>query len=1177
MLQEKVISAIAAQVDAWRGFPLGSAAAANPHSPASYEPRLSHERALSATTMMLLKYWFRPEPHSVGVAPHTRLFKYWPHQRRLVETFIYIHEVLGLRRTEALYRLVGVEPMGSQRDPWPKLGGQLATGSGKTKMMSLVIAWAYLNAVREPGNPLGLGQQSILIAPGLFVKDRLLQDFAPPDGSPSVFTSDPVVPPELEPFWNLKVYDPQTCPQMLDPEEGALVVTNYHQLLREREHMDSSCVGADERRIRMLFEDRDPQRLEAVSTPLLDRFSQCLGVLVLNDEAHHVWDEPGHTMFEQKARQRLGSDGGDAATAMSWIRSIRSLNGSAGAPGRVGLQVDLSATLFQETGTTTQTKKARKGGHELAEFKPTELFRHTVITYSLADAIREGIVKRPILEKVEVRNERTGEIEPLVRAGPNAWDQFRNMLSAGIARWRKVRDQLREEGDKRKPILFLLCTDKGEAQEVANYLTYREPVQDDLNGKTIVGYEGPGADKETLFVEKDADGTPRSTVVQIHIGQKEESNEAEWAKIRAQVNAIDRDEVPDPILRDESGRPRMLPNPYNVVISVMMLKEGWDVRNVKVIVPLRKCDSRTLTEQTLGRGLRKMHAPELDDEGAATMTREELYVIQHPSFAAVMEEIDDLVEHKSSDEIDHKPEYVAVPPRESDEARKAADVRLVSVERIREGARSWREDLDVAALPALAPRLPWHTEVDRTEIETRLRAALQEEETEGQRFSFVSEPSYRDFDRLIESAYVVPLLKELRVSHHHKTAVKDVVRTFLEKKTFAFPAGVPVRFDTVPQGDDALIALSNLSRQDVIDGVRIALTGPVHTAIESAAGETQADLHERLASAIDGFQAPLHNVIDNLKRSPFSRAAVGNPDELAIARLLEGSRDVAGWIYNDRHGVGYSIPYDWQGHTSQYFPDFVARAKWGAVHHNLIIEVKGRLDDKDKAKARAADRWCEVLSQHDSEPWHYVMLVENAELGRQDITWWRCQSAAMIEDVWRRHESLPLIPETGRRIAPLAVVPSVPLAERYGGAVPVRELRMQVADRVAEAPIEPSAWARIAYRPLDPSMFVARIESRAMEPGVPGGSWGLFRRVDPHSFASPLALDGRRLLVQVALPGDPETGLVALRRWRVTCLDSQGQAAEIALRPDDRSGPTHSLKWPATTWPIVAELLEVVG
>lgn len=146
-----------------------------------------------------------------------------------METLIYLHEVRGLRRTEQIYALCGVPPLQPQRDPWCKLGGQLATGSGKTKMMSLLVAWSYLNAVCEPGSSLGFGRHSILIAPGLFVRDRLLADFFPPRGGTSVFFADPVVPPAFESVWDLKVYSPASCPLHLDPSEGALVVTNYHQ------------------------------------------------------------------------------------------------------------------------------------------------------------------------------------------------------------------------------------------------------------------------------------------------------------------------------------------------------------------------------------------------------------------------------------------------------------------------------------------------------------------------------------------------------------------------------------------------------------------------------------------------------------------------------------------------------------------------------------------------------------------------------------------------------------------------------------------------------------------------------------------------------------------------------------------------------------------------------------
>src|SRR5881392_817032 len=114
-LQYQVIEGVRRRVDAWRGFTLSHATDPYPDAAPRYEPVTSGEREVSGTTMALLQHWFRKDPHVVGIEPHTYAFKYWPHQRRLVETFIYLHEVVGIRRTQDLYAFAGVEKMGDQR------------------------------------------------------------------------------------------------------------------------------------------------------------------------------------------------------------------------------------------------------------------------------------------------------------------------------------------------------------------------------------------------------------------------------------------------------------------------------------------------------------------------------------------------------------------------------------------------------------------------------------------------------------------------------------------------------------------------------------------------------------------------------------------------------------------------------------------------------------------------------------------------------------------------------------------------------------------------------------------------------------------------------------------------------------------------------------------------------
>lgn len=1170
--QDRILAVVRRMVDDWRGFPLGAARDPAPDEPPHYEPQAEGERPLSDTTMGLLQHWFRREPHMIG-RDQTDAFKYWPHQRRTIETFIYLHEVRGIRRTEQLWALAGLAPLAEQRDQWAKLGGQLATGSGKTKMMSLIVAWWYLNAVREGGGTISAGRHAILIAPGLFVRDRLFQDFFPPLGGQSVFTADPVIPPSMEHDWNLKVYSPTTCPLRLDPEEGALVVTNYHQLLRTRdEDDDRGIVDADRRKLAILFDD-EPAKLEAIDTPLVDRFARSRGLLVMNDEAHHVWDESGHARFEERAKEKSLSSKGDARAEMAWIRSIRRLHGDR-LNGRVALQVDMSATLFEETGA----EKTTRAGKTTTEFKPADLFRHTVVTYGLADAIRDGIVKRPILERLKVRNKKTGEREPSVRAGqPNAWETYRNLLLTGIERWKKVKAQLADEGDPRKPIMFILCGDRTEAREVANYLTHGEATKDDLSERTPIGFRD--SDGAQLFVEAGPGGRAHSTVVEIHIGEKEEKNESDWERIRQAVNAIDRDELPDPSGRkDSSGTPVMIPNPYNVVISVMMLKEGWDVRNVKVIVPLRPCDSRTLTEQTLGRGLRKMHPPVIDEDGAAELLPEDLYVIEHESFGAIIEKIDDLVQRKEGDEISHAREYVAIAQKDDPIEREQRAVRLVRFEGNAAVAVDWHRSIDISQVPALVPRIAWQSEVVETEIQTVLKRAMASE-IEGLEFTIEEVPSYRSFDQVIEVAYVRPLLREMKLGFAYKNAAKSVVRDYLEQRVFALPPGVPVSFGGDSDRERARVALANLARPEVIDAVRAALRPALAKTLARDRAAAAPQISQRRSSELLDYIARKQYVLEKLQRSNFVRAAMENADEYRVARLLEEAPDVVAWIYNHRSGVKYAIVYDWLGLPVRYFPDFIARVQLDAVMHNVIIEVKGRLDDRDKEKARQGRHHAEVLTDADEEPWHYLLLVANKALGRHDIENWAQQADRSLRHVLRRHEGLPLIPAASVAAKPEpVVVDAVERGEEYSTAVPVHDLAASAGAFGDEQIPTSIGWMRVAAsRQLTSDMFVARVVGRSMEPGIPNGSWCLFRQFTAGA-PPPISLDGRRVVVELRNATDPDTGgAYTLKRWRVASRTPEGAILAIDLLPDNRDFGTLHLTPEDGDLRVIAEFLEVVA
>src|SRR5260370_33809382 len=158
----------------------------------------------------------------------------------------------------------------------------MATGSGKTKVMSLAIVWHYLNAVCEHGED--YAKTFLIIAPNVIVYERLKTDF---EGG-RIFTVDPLIPRELKIFWEFD------CVMRGDaeraPADGMLFVTNIQQLYEKSDRRNN---GDDEPDI--MTEGLGPKPKENLNSDLTG-FTEMLAkrtgrLLVLNDEAHHTHDE----------------------------------------------------------------------------------------------------------------------------------------------------------------------------------------------------------------------------------------------------------------------------------------------------------------------------------------------------------------------------------------------------------------------------------------------------------------------------------------------------------------------------------------------------------------------------------------------------------------------------------------------------------------------------------------------------------------------------------------------------------------------------------------------------------------------------------------------------------------------------------------------------------------------
>src|SRR3989441_3828383 len=175
------------------------------------------------TTRVLLNYWFEASHKTrTGLA-----FKYYEFQREAIETLIYVWEVEKVRSRKDLLERYAQNAQDLHLPPedgFARYCIKMATGSGKTKVMALAVAWQFLNAARESEEVAkDYAKTFLTLAPNVIVFERLKTDF----GGGRIFRADPVIPKELEIFWDFD------CVMRGEGErayaEGALFLTNIQQ------------------------------------------------------------------------------------------------------------------------------------------------------------------------------------------------------------------------------------------------------------------------------------------------------------------------------------------------------------------------------------------------------------------------------------------------------------------------------------------------------------------------------------------------------------------------------------------------------------------------------------------------------------------------------------------------------------------------------------------------------------------------------------------------------------------------------------------------------------------------------------------------------------------------------------------------------------------------------------
>lgn len=804
---------------------------------------------ITNTTKRLLQFWFKTEHRQ----PDGNAFKYYDAQREAVETLIYLFEVKKVRRRkDLLYEYArGQFTQFPADDEFARYALKMATGSGKTKVMALAVAWQYFNSLLEVDGK-DYANTFLLIAPNIIVLERLKLDF---EGG-RIFQTDPIIPPDFKMYWDFDVYIRGDAERT--NSEGALYLTNIQQLY-EREEEIASANPVDDLLGSVPSANLQPQE------KFIERICRRANCLVLNDEAHHTHDNES-----------------------AWNQAIFNLHENLGECG-LAAQLDFSATPRHPDGT---------------------LFSWTIYDYPLKQAIIDNIVKRP-LKGVPHGIDEINSSRASIR--------FEAYLVAAVERWLEYVEQLKDLN--KKPVLFLMLGNTTEADDVAEWMRvkYREHCSGD---KLLI----------------------------IHTKTNGEITQKDLEKARVASREIDKEN-----------------SPINCVVSVLMLREGWDVNNVTVVAGLRAYSSRAniLPEQAIGRGLRKMFRN-------LGNYRENVDIIGNDNFMQIVNDLEKQ-EGITLDSFDY--------------GKKKTGLKIQTIHVLEDRI----EDFDIA-IPSISPRIERKKEVrqiiedlDIGRIQLKVPLSLDTNTEIIDSFTYEGRDVISN-EIIVEREYQMPqaqtsgeiisfysniIAGSLKLIAHFSTLAPKIEQ-FLREKTFGK--------EVVLDAPNVIRALNENRVLHLTETVFLKLLRP--QIIE----DKEPTLYEQSNLLSESIAFPFSGKLVEAKKTLFNLTPCGNQFEQNFARFLDNAPDIVSFANLGNLPSKLNIEY-LDGETSLRFyePDFVA-IDAGGVH--WLLETKGREDLDVQYKNTRAEKWCEDVSNLTGVKWQFQMIPQKQfeKLNPQNFT-----------------------------------------------------------------------------------------------------------------------------------------------------------------------------------------------
>jgi type III restriction enzyme len=523
------------------------------------------------------------------------------------------------------------------------------------------------------------------------------------------------------------------------------------------------------------------------------------------------------------------------------------------------------------------------------------IFVQTICDYPLVEAIKHNVVKSPVLPD-EASRQKIQE-----KDSNDFVERYRDYIHLGYLEWEQQYEELKNH---KTPILFIMTMNTKEADQAAAFLEANYPKM--KNSVLTIHTNTSGEIKESASSKKDKE---------------------ELEKLRKAADDIDKDH-----------------SPYKAVVSVLMLREGWDVRNVATIVGLRPygADSKILPEQTIGRGLRKMFS--LD-------TPEKLVIVGTPKFLEFVEEL--------------KTEGVEFQYSPMGKGTKGKSPVIVEVDK--ENPDKDLDKLDIP-IPQMSPRI--YREFKNLEFIDVSK--LKNEKVTLKKFSS---------DELKEIVF-----NDIEGNLSHKTVFKDTVPDY--RNVIGF-------FTSSILKDSRLVSGFNILYPKVESFIKYQL---FTNEVELSDPQTLRNLSEVKPKEV--LRSTFKKAIDELtvtdkgtaevknyislkltkpkvaenqpflipKKSVFNKIIGDNPFELEVASFIESRfSDVIAYAKNTmgEGGINFKIEYQAQdGNIREYFPDFFVKTGTNTFY---ILETKGREDLDDLLKIKRLATWCKDINNAQSE------------------------------------------------------------------------------------------------------------------------------------------------------------------------------------------------------------------